>query len=323
MSAPMLSVGCGGYDRTRPLQDGRAGVDGYTLDIRVMTPSAVVAASYGSGELDIAEISTGSLAMRADQGIGGYVGIPAFVSMALRHDCIYVPAAGARRRPTDLDGARVGIGDFAGTSGIWVRGMLQDQFGVDLRSIRWVFGPTDTPAPAAKAATVVSGFTAVAAPEGSSLVDLLRRGQLDCIISLRVPKPFAARDGLLVRLFDDLPAVEATYVQSLGAPPALHPLALKQTRADADPSLPRKLLESFTKAKDVALAELRDTTCYHASLPMLAQMIERAEATVGSDFFPYGLERHRKGIEAFCRYCHEQGLTSRRIGIAELFPHFA
>ena len=48
MPAPTLSVGCGGYDRIRPLQDGRAGVDGYTLDIRVMTPSAVVAASYAS-----------------------------------------------------------------------------------------------------------------------------------------------------------------------------------------------------------------------------------------------------------------------------------
>ena len=323
MPAPTLSVGCGGYDRIRPLQDGRAGVDGYSLDIRVMTPSAVVAASYASGELDIAEISTGSLAMRADQGIGGYVGIPAFVSMALRHDCIYVPGTGARRRPVDLNGARVGIGDFAGTSGIWLRGMLQDQFGVDLRSIQWVFGPTDTPAPAAKAVAVGSGFTSVAAPEGRSLVDLLREGELDCIISLRVPKPFAARDGLLVRLFDDLPSVETSYVQSLGALPALHPLALKQSRADADPALPARLLAAFTRAKDLALAELRDTTCYHAALPMLVQLVERAEATVGADFFPYGLDRHRKGIEAFCRYCHEQGLTSRRIGVADLFPHFA
>jgi len=323
MSTNTLSVGCGGYDRIRPLQDGRVGVDGYALDIRVMAPGAVVAASYGSGELDIAEISIGSLVQRADKGVRGYVGLPAFVTQAMRHDCIYVPAAGARPRPRDLNGARVGIIDFANTSGIWLRGMLQDQFGVDLRSIRWVFGPTDTPAPAAKAPSVAAGFNAVAAPEGSSLVDLLRKGELDCLISLRIPRPFAARDGLLVRLFDDLPAVEAAYAASIGAPPALHPLALKESRAAADPALPGKLLAAFTRAKDIALAELRDTSCYHVSLPTLPQAVERAEAMAGADFFPYGLERHRKGIEAFCRYCHEQGLSSRRIGAAEIFPHFA
>lgn len=323
MSPTTLSIGCGGYDRIRPLQDGRVAVDGHTLAIRVMAPAPIVAASYGSGELDVAEISTGSLAQRADQGIKGYVGVPAFVSLAMRHDCLYVPAHGARRRPKDLNGARLGIGDFAGTTGIWLRGMLQDEYGVDLRSIEWVFGPTDTPAPAAKTPTVGTGYRAVAAPEGRSLVDLVRARELDGLVSIRVPKSFAAREGLLVRLFDDLPAAEAATIRHLGAPPALHPLALKESRIAADPALPAKLLAAFTRAKDIALAELRETSIYHASLPSLLQAVERAESMLGPDFYPYGLERHRKGIEAFCRYCHEQGLTKRRVAVAELFPHFA
>lgn len=322
MTAMPLTIGCGGYDRIRALQDGRVGIEGHALDIRVMTPAAVVAASFASGELDVAEVSTGGLAQRVDRGEGGYTGVPAFVSMALRHDCLYVPAAGARRRAEELNGARIGIGDWAGTTGIWLRGMLQDQFGVDLRSVHWVFGPTDTPAGATRVPSLPEAFRASPAPPGATLVELMRRGELDAVVSLRIPRPFAAGDGSMRRLFDDLEAVETAYVRDLGCPPALHLLALKEARVAADPALPGKLLEAFTRAKDIALAALRDTSCYHVSLPSLPQAVARAEATVGEDFFPYGLDRHRRGIDAFCRYCHEQGLTSRRLAAAELFPQF-
>jgi 4,5-dihydroxyphthalate decarboxylase len=288
-----------------------------------MTPAAVVAASFTSAELDLAEVSTGGLAQRVDRGIGGYVGIPAFVSMAMRHDCLYVAASGAKRLGRDLAGGRIGINDVAGTSGIWLRGMLQDQFGVDPRGVDWVLGPTDAPAGAAEPPKFGGAMRVSVAPEGHSLVDLLRGGRLDAIVSLRIPRSFAQAEGVLRRLFDDLPAVEAEYVNAMGAPPALHLMALKQSRVAEDATLPAQLLEAFTAAKDIALAELRDTACYHASLPFLVQAVERAQALLGADFHPYGLDRHRKGIDAFCRYCHEQGLTTRRLGVADLFPHFA
>lgn len=318
----VLTLGCGGYDRIRPLQDGRVGLPGHALDIRVMTPAAVVAASFTGGELDLAEASTGGLAQRVDRGIGGYVGIPAFVSMALRHDWLYVPASGARRRPQDLAGARICMNDFAGTSGIWLRGMLHDQFGVDPRSVQWVFGPTERPAGTADPPKLAAELRGSVAPEGSSLVDLLRSGKLVAIVSLRVPRSFAGGEGLLRRLFDDLPSVEADHVKALGAPPALHLMVLKESRVAEDATLPARLLDAFTAAKDIALAELRDNACYHASLPFLVQAVERAQAMLGAGFYPYGLDRHSKGIDAFCRYCHEQGLTTRRLGAADLFPHF-
>jgi len=323
MASSTLSVGCGGYDRIRPLQDGRVSVEGCALDVQVMTPAAVVAASFGSGALDLAEVSTGGLAMRLDQGKADYVGVPAFVSMAFRHDCLYVPGRGPARGPRDLAGARIGIGDFAGTTGIWLRGMLQDLYGLDLRSVGWVFGPVEMPAGPAAPPALPDGFRGSAAPADRSLVELMASGELDVLVSHRVPKPFAARDGSMKRLFPDLEAAEAEYARAFGCLPALHLMALKAARAEADPALPARLLAAFTRAKDLALASLRDTSCYHASLPSLIQAVERAEAALGADFFAYGLERHRASIDAFCRYCHEQGLTRRRLSAAELFPHFA
>jgi 4,5-dihydroxyphthalate decarboxylase len=55
------------------------------------------------------------------------------------------------------------------------------------------------------------------------------------------------------------------------------------------------------------------------SLPWLAQEVEETRALMGSNFWPYGIEPNRGALEALCRYSHEQGLSSRRLAVDELF----
>jgi len=65
------------------------------------------------------------------------IAIPVFVSRVFRHSAIYVAESSKIKTPKDLEGKRVGIPEWAQTAGIYVRGLLQHEYGVDLASIDW------------------------------------------------------------------------------------------------------------------------------------------------------------------------------------------
>lgn len=311
-----LSFGCALYDRTAPLKDGRVKLDGYDIDMRHMSYGEITAAAFGTNELDIAEISTSTLIGKIDGGVRSYSAVPAFLSMCFRHDCILVRTDSAFEKPEDLNGKRIGVPEFYGTTSIWLRGMMQDLHGVDFRRNRWVVGPVEGSAGVLTQHHPDNVLCDYVSP-GKCLSDLLVNGEIDAVFAHRMPAAFL--DGRLRRLYRDVRAAETSYYRATGHIPLLHVAGVKNERLKADPMLVGKLFAALTKAKELALADIKGTAVYNVSLPHLARAVDEARSLIGDDFWPYGIEKNKASIDALLRYCHEQGLSKRLLQPADLF----
>src|SRR5438067_10033512 len=115
------------------------------------------------------------------------VALPVFLSRVFRHSAIYLPEGSPIREPKDLEGKRVGIPEWAQTAGIYVRGMLQHEYGVDLAAIDWRQAGVREPGRIEKVELKLpKGVKIVALPE-RSLSEMLAAGDLDAVISARDP----------------------------------------------------------------------------------------------------------------------------------------
>lgn len=316
-----LSLGTIPYDRVAALRDGRVTVPGYALSFPNIGPGEIHHQTFATGELAFGEVSPSNLAKAIDKGDNTYIGLPIFLSRAFRHGQIYVPADGRIQKPEDLAGARIGTFDFYGTTAILQRGILQDEHGIDLKGVKWVVGPIDGPEDYANPppAALSEHFHIETPAAGDSLTAMMARGELDAILTLRAPKAFSAGQGM-VRLFPDYVAVEQGYYSRTGQFPVMHIAVLRRDLAEADPALPRALYEAFLKAKDLNQEQMKLTLFYYTSLPWIEAAVAQSVEALGPDFWAYGLKDGGKALETFLRYCHEQHLTSRLIGLDEMFP---
>src|SRR5262249_9200774 len=132
-----LSLACQDIDRTHAIIDGRVGVEGCRLNIVTARPEEIFQRAFRHREFDISELSLATHLITTARGDTPYIAIPAFVSRAFRHSAIYVRKAAGIDRPEALKGKRVGVPDFQQTAGVWARGILADEYGVDRRDIHW------------------------------------------------------------------------------------------------------------------------------------------------------------------------------------------
>src|ERR1700757_5296974 len=156
MSKLKLSVAIGNYDRARPLFDGTVQIDGVDPVFMTLPPEEIFFRAFRSEDFDICELSMSSFTVKTAQGSCPYVGVPAFVSRAFRHNSIYV-RRDRIKAPADLKGARVGLPEFQLTACVWARIILQDEHGLKPSDITWVRGGIETPGRPEKIAIALKG----------------------------------------------------------------------------------------------------------------------------------------------------------------------
>jgi 4,5-dihydroxyphthalate decarboxylase len=209
--------------------------------------------------------------------------LPIVVMRGFHHAALVCPIASRITGPTDLRGKRIGVRAWSQTTGIWVRGILLDEYGVDHRDITWV---TQEDAHVLEYADPPN--VQRTAP-GQDLAAMLLSGEIDAGIAIAGIDPATARPVIA----NPMQAAAAWYAKT-GAYPVNHLLCLKTTLVDANPWLPAELLRLFTAAKTAAIEPSAEA---------------RFSAIVGPDPLPYGLEENRAGIELCLRYAGEQGLV--------------
>lgn len=319
LSEREILIGCGPYDRMSALADGKVNAPGYRLQVRTMDVTKIPDAAYGTGELDVAEISLGEYLSMLDKGDRRYTAIPAFPSMAFRHDCLYVADGSPAHSPSDLSGRRVGVTVAFGTTVVWVRHWLETQFGVDPRSITWVVGKLDSPT-GPRSVPSNSALRFEACNPGDSLTSMLADGRLDAIVSYTQP----LQNKMKLRRLPQTPMVHATeYYRRFGSIPLLHLFAYRSDLAEQNPRFPKILMDALTRSKEMALDELRQSACYTSSLVFLADNVAAATDLLGHDIWPYGLDRNRPALEIFRDVSVKHGHIRRRIELAEMFPDFS
>jgi 4,5-dihydroxyphthalate decarboxylase len=275
------------------------------------------------GEFDCGEMSFSTLVIKTAQSkITGdplpFVAIPAFPSRTFRHGAIYVNRSAGITRPEQLSGRRVGVPEYQMTAAVWTRGMLKHQHGVDPQSIAWVTGGLEKSGRKPLMALNYPGID-VRHEDTKTLNDMLIACEIDALIAPQMPSAIRSGHPEVGRLFDDLVAVEQAYYRETGLFPIMHAVVLRREIYERHPWAAVSLFQAFELAKDNCLARLRVEEPVPLSLPWSGALREKAVAMMGEDFWPYGVEKNRKVIEALCQYTWEQGLAPAKAEIADLF----
>ena len=179
MSKLKLSVSIGNYDRTLALKDGRVGIEGCDINVVSLEPEEAFHRAFRYEEFDVTEISMSSHMMTTARGDNQYVGIPAFLSRVFRHSGIYV-RTDRIRTPEDLKGKIIGVPEYQITANVWIRGILQDEFGIRPNQIKWVRGGIEEPGRGERAPIdLPDDISLEQIPDDRTLSDMLEKGEID------------------------------------------------------------------------------------------------------------------------------------------------
>jgi 4,5-dihydroxyphthalate decarboxylase len=315
-----ITLACGDYDRTRAIKDGRVTVEGCDVTYLPMEPEEVFHRAFKHQEFDVCELSFSSYMRTMDAGTSPYVGVPAFVSRLFRHAAVYIRTDRGIKHPSDLKGKLIGLPEYQITAVVWLRGIMQDEYGVKPTDMRWRQGGIEEPGRTERTPLKpIPGLDLKSVPE-KALSAMLEAGELDAIFSARAPSCFVKGAPNIGRLFPDYREVEKAYYKKTQMFPIMHLIGVKRHLVEKHPWLPASLYKAFSQAKAYAMHDVRDINALLVTLPWLVAEVEETVALMGEDFWRYGVKENAREIEALTRYAFEQGLVSRKLSLEDLFP---
>jgi hypothetical protein len=310
-----MRIGTSTTDPTRPLLDGRVAIP--DADVTTAGTLTEIFAGFVDGEYDIAEFGLTFFLRALEQG-ADLVALPVFPTRVYRHSCVFVHVGSGIADPADLVDKTIGeFGTYGQDSGVWAKGALSDDFGFRPDRNRWVIGGLDAP-------SAPFGFTTHPRPPEveirdeteRSLSDMLVAGDLDALFTANVPQPVLDGDPRVRRLFVDHETVERDYAERTGIFPIMHALTAHRGQDGLD-----AVYQGFLASKDLAAQQYRrDRKLYEVAhmLPWTNALYERTVATLGQDWWPYGVAANRTTLDAFLRHHHEQGLSAKRWTVEEI-----
>jgi 4,5-dihydroxyphthalate decarboxylase len=262
-------------------------------------------------EWDASEMSFGKTVSLMSQPSPGIMPIPVFPSRVFRHSAIYVGKKGGIKTPKDLEGRKVGIPEWAQTAGIYCRGLLQHEYGVDLARIEWYQAGVHQPGRVEKVQLNLPKGVRITPVPDKTLAQMLASGELDAAIS--------ARDPGGTRLFQNYLELEEAYFRKTRIYPIMHVIVLRRDVYERDRWVAMNLFKAFAETTRHSMQQLVDIGLSHVPMPWVAEHARRWREIAGEDFWPYGIEPNRPTLEAFVQYAFEQGVAARHLKVEELF----
>ncbi|MBI2181722.1 MAG: ABC transporter substrate-binding protein [Deltaproteobacteria bacterium] len=299
----ILKTAIGNYPHTKSLKDGAVSVPGILFEHVEISP--IIGAfrrMCRTLEFDLCEMAiTTYLTAKAHNK--PFTALPVFVVRHFHHSPIAYNAKAGVQSPKDLEGKKVGVRAYTVTTGVWARGILATEYGVDLDKITWVVVDEEHVQEYRKPANVMER-------PGAKLAEMLVKGELAAAIGVgKVDSPD------IKPLIPDAAAAEAAWYRKTGIYPINHTVVVKDSLLQSDPSLAPRLFAGFEAAKVQFLRELSSGI----ELPVEAQTLAKRRSIVGDDPLPNGVERNRKALEAIIRFAHEQKILPRAVKPEEVF----
>ncbi|WP_338664592.1 ABC transporter substrate-binding protein [Pararoseomonas sp. SCSIO 73927] len=319
MNPLRLSLAIGDYDRIRPIADGTVRIDGVDPVMSVLDPEEIFFRAFKYADFDICELSLSSYTVKTARGDSPYIAVPVFPSRAFRHTSVYIRTDRGITKPEDLRGRRVGVPEYQLTANVWVRVILEE-YGVRPSDITWVRGGYEHPGREEKIAVQLPPDVRLESlPPGATISSALADGTIDAVIGPRAPSCFERGAPDVGRLWSDPVAAACEWYGKHRIFPIMHVLGIRKDVAERHRYLPGALVKAFEEAKSVALAKLTNTAATKVTLPFVEERLQHARTLMGDDFWSYGLEANRHGLDVFLEAHHAQGLSSRRLEPEELF----
>jgi len=299
-----LKIAIGDYGLTKPLKDRSIDFQGIKPAFIEVAPIRAAMRSMVRGlEFDICEMAFTTYLCAKDQG-KPITAIPVFLTRNFYHWAMLHNVKADIKTPKNLEGRKVAVNrGYTVTAGLWARGILEHEYGVDLNNISWM--PTDDEHVAEYKAPANVDYSY----RGMSPADLLLSGEVEAAVGdVRVNSPD------IRPIITDAAEAGFAYFRKTGVYPINHGLVIKDSLLQTDPELAQRLFTSFRAAKQIYLAHL-------AAGPNASPADESAIALscVIGDPFPYGVEANKKAIETMVQFALEQKIISQRFSPEELF----
>jgi 4,5-dihydroxyphthalate decarboxylase len=316
-----LTMACGPYDRTQALLDGTVRPEGIDLTyLPIQSPPEIFARMIAKQSFDLSEMSCSMYMILRTRGDFPFVALPIFPSRLFRHGFVFVNAARGITKPKDLEGRNVGVPEYRQTAAVWIRGILQDEYGVVLDGIHWFVGGVNAPRRADELDALLPDrpLQLEFIPDDRTLNELLAGGEIDAMIGARQPAALGSNPQVR-RLFPDYRAEERRYYERTGVFPIMHTLVVREELYQRHPWVAESIFKAYEESKRRCLEQMRFSGTLRYALPWLLADVEEIDTLFGGDAFPDGLDPNRTTLGALQRYLLEQGFIKESLRLEELF----
>jgi 4,5-dihydroxyphthalate decarboxylase len=302
--AAALKTAVATYAHTKGLKDGSVTVPGARLEHVEVSP--IVAAfrrMVRTLEFDVSEMAITTYLTAKAHG-KAFTALPVFVMRQFHHTPIVYNVKSGVKSPRDLEGKKVGVRAYTVTTGVWARGILASEYGVDLSKVTWVVVDEEHVQEYQKPANVEER-------PGANLGEMVAKGDLAAAIGVGT-----VNSPDVLPLFVSPREAEAAWYRKTGIYPVNHTVVVKDSLLQSDPTLAPRLFGAFKDAKALFMKQLDSG----ATLPADAQAVAQRRSIVGDDPLPYGVAKNRKALEAIIQFARDQKILPRAVTPEEMFP---
>ena len=304
MARLALKTAIGRYGHTLPLMDGSVASERFAFDwAEYETIVGVFRTMVRTSAYEVSEMALSTYLCARAHG-KPMTAIPVFITRSFNHGDVVYNANSGIESPRDLAGKRVGVRAYTVTPGVWARGILKHEHGLDLDAVTWVLGSDEHVAEFVEPPNVVS------APAGSDLGGMLLSGDLDAAIGV------GGLDSARIRpLIPDARDAALRFHEETGVYPISHIVVIRNDAIEANPWLPRELFGLFEAARDEYASRLATGASPHPSDESIAPLRSAGAA----EPLPYGIKANRMTLETFIDWNVEQGIIPTRVDVEEVF----
>jgi 4,5-dihydroxyphthalate decarboxylase len=254
-------------------------------------------------EFDVSEMALTTYLTAREHGVA-FTALPIFLVRGFHHGAIRYNVRSSIREPKDLEGRRVGVNrGYTVTTGVWARGILASEYGVDLDKVTWVLSGDE------HVASYVPPDNVVPAGQGADLGEMLIRGDLDAVVGVDVDHPDVAP------LIADPEEAAVTALRDRSFYPINHLIVVKDEVLSRHPDVASSVFDAFTEAKRRYVRRLRDGDLSTATDRMYARVLQTTDA----DPLPYGVEPNRLMLETLMEFAFAQRILTKPVAIDDVF----
>jgi 4,5-dihydroxyphthalate decarboxylase len=305
MAGPKLKTATRTQGNNRALKDGV--VKPKTFEFAFEEVDPIIAAfrrMVRGNEFDVCEMAITTYICAREHG-KPMTAVPVFLVRAFHHGAILVNAKAGIKSPKDLEGKRVGVNrGYTVTTGVWARGVLQDEHGVDLSKITWVLSGDEHVAEYKPPSNVVP------IEAGKKMDDMLISGELVAAIGVETKHPDVK--PLISNALDaGLAALRAR-----GHYPINHTVVIKDELIAKHPDLAADVFNAFAESKRLYVERLK---AGQIEKPTAVDEVHQKVMAITGEPLPYGIEPNRKVIEELIRHARTQGIVTKPVTVDELF----
>ncbi len=314
-----LKMAIATYGHTAAIKDGTIPIEGVAPEFVDVNPQiAAYRRMVRDVEFDVCEMAPATYMIAREAG-SPFKALPVSIYRRFHHAGFVRRGDSGIRAPKDLEGKKAGVRAYSVTTGSWTRGILQNEYGVDLAKVTWVTDDEEH----VKSLELPSNV--VAAPAGRSLVDLMAAGEIQAAFTdnAGLGRTGAPKDGWLggdtaqasyPEIFPDAPRLQAEWFRKTGIYPMHGVVVIKDELLAREPWIGKALYDAFAESKARYLKQLAAGERVSDKDDFYRQM----GAIVG-DPLPYGLSANRPAIDALILYCYQQGLLRKRYAAEDMF----